>query len=106
MVNLMKRSPEPLDRVYDFSRLDQGKRPDGLVLLVDDDNEMYTVVFPERVIEYRTDQCVRINGILHHRNTLVFNPELLYEGQEETRYWYGDLEWSSSDGGKGEWQAS
>lgn len=102
----MSRTPEPLDRVYDYSRLDAGKRPDGYVLLTDEDEEMYVVVFPRRVIEYRLDHCVRINGILHHRNTLLDHPELLYEGDEEKTYWYGEIEWSSSDGGSGEWQVT
>src|ERR1700733_5226538 len=99
------KTPEPLDRVYDFSRLDAGKRPDGFVLLVDDDEEMYTVVYPRRRIEYEGSQCVRIDGILHNQLVLLMYPELLYEGDEEKRYWYGDLEWSSSEGGREEWQA-
>lgn len=99
----MRRTPEPLERVYDYGRLDAEKRPDGRVLLVDDEEGFCTVVFSKTTIEQRTDQCVRINGILHHDSVLQRHPELLYEGDIEVDYFFDEIEWSSHDGGQGAW---
>lgn len=99
----MKRTPEPMERLYDYGRMDKEQRPDGRVLLVDDEEGFCTVVFPR--VERRTDQCVRINGILHHENILLTNPELLYQGDYEKDYYFEEIQWSSNDGGKGAWLA-
>lgn len=99
----MRRTPEPLERLYDFSRLDVEQRPDGRVLLVDEDEGFCTAVFSDTVIERRTDQCVRINGILHHDSVLQSNPQLLYQGGFEKDYFFDEIEWSSNVGGMGCW---
>jgi hypothetical protein len=99
------RSPEPQDRLYDYRRLAAGKRPDGFVYDVDEEQGMYTVVFPKRRIVYER-QCIRIDGILHNQLILLMYPEYLYEGSDEEQYFYGEISWSSSDGGMDAWVRS
>jgi hypothetical protein len=98
----MSRTPEPQDRVYDYRRRAAGKRPDGFMYDVDEDTGQYTVVYPTRRIQYE-GQCVRIDGILHHCHVLLWHPEYLYGGDELVDYYYGEIEWSSSDGGREQW---
>jgi hypothetical protein len=104
------RIPEPQDRLYDYRRLAAGKRPDGFVYDVDEEEGMYTVVFPTRRIERSTgcswNQTLRIDGILHHESILLDHPEYLYEGSDEEQYFYGEIYWSSSDGGMDAWVRS
>lgn len=96
------RIPEPQDRVYDYRRRAAGKRPDGFMYAVDDEAGEYLVVYPTRRITYE-GQCVRIDGILHHSNVLLWHPEYLYAGDETVDYYFGEIEWLSSVGGSEQW---
>jgi hypothetical protein len=99
-----QREPQPYEKVIDYDRLDARKRQDGFIVFIDEEQERYEVKYPATVVERRPDHCVRINGMLHHRNTLLFHPELALEGGDDyKRYDRMDLDWSSSNGGLGAW---
>lgn len=100
------RRPQPEEQFYDYKRLAKDQRPDGVVYDIDEDNEMITVLYSEVNVEYREDQCVRINGILHHNSVLAAHPEMIFEGGIELNYFFDEVEWSSREGGYGRWEHS
>ena len=94
--------------------MDQGLQPDGKIILVDHREREVTVRFDGRKIvcerNYFTWNGVqtfnvmyRIDGILHHPHTVLFDPCLLVPGGDTDTISFDDLEgtWSSSEGGEG-----
>lgn len=104
---MQRRRPIEGEKIYDYEREAQGLRADGRIWLVNQREQDLTVKFSPNRVEFRTDHCVRVNGILHNRSILRLQPWLINTDDaavvQRVTYDFWDLEWDSHDGGLGSW---
>ncbi len=105
--------PKVRDKLRNQSRLDDGLRPDAVIILVDREGEEVLVEYKGKTVvsvidcfdwhgfTVRSHHWV-IDGIMHHSNV---DPSMLDLGGGLDSYCFDDLRgnWESSEGGEGLW---
>src|SRR5579859_490258 len=108
-------SPKVNDRLYDATRLAEGRNPYGkIVRVLHRDEEIFvhfkgaSVVYDLHPILDFANQAVarlcniRIDGVLHHSSIRLTNPDMLLPGGDQVSYMFDQLtNYESSDGGEG-----
>lgn len=104
MSHVAYRKPREGEQFIDYERREFGKQDVGTIVVTNDRERDCIVRFNKTRIEYQGNCCIRINGILHNENVLMWQPELKTQlGAETRRYLYDDIDYISHKEGVGAW---